>query len=726
MLILAGAGSGKTRAITYKVAFLIDREICRPEQVLAVTFTNKAAEEMRSRVEKLLAQFPSPPLICTFHSFAVRVLRRHAHLLDYGRDFTICDRDDQKRVFRRVYEKLNLTDNQLPLRRTQAVISRAKSRSWDPGEYRRLSRDFDGEEICQVYSAYQHYLKQSNAVDFDDLLLLAVQLFREHPELRERYADQYQYLLIDEYQDTNPPQYELVRNLAALHGNITAVGDEDQSIYGFRGADIGNILRFESDFTGALVVRLEQNYRSTQNILDAATGVVANNVNRKDKVLWTEQPAGSPIEVRPAQDAREEAHFVSHRIDQYIQEGENGLGVLYRTNFQSRQFEEVLRRLRIPYRLVGGVSFYSRKEVKDALAYLRVVRNPNDNVSLLRIINDPPRGIGRVTLDRLHRLAGEKDCSLWQALRSGLEQNLFSGKVHLVLQRFSELFDSCREFFQLPLHLSLEKTLETVGYLGALEAEDTEEAHNRILNLRELVAAAREFVDRGESVQEFLDHAALRSETDDYDASAAVTLMTLHNAKGLEFSVVFLVGCEEGLFPHIRSVEENDLEEERRLCYVGMTRARKKLHLTYSCRRRFFGRETNEMNQPSRFLQEIPKHLIEVHSYASVGDSFPRPESIGDRLYHPSVPRAVKARRPFAGKTYDSVESLGGFFQGLKGKKKASGRGLVSGAWIIHHKYGDGRILQVEDTGDDLKITVQFPGFGIKKMLQSYAKLRLR
>lgn len=726
VLVLAGAGSGKTRTITCKVAYLIDQRISKPEQILAVTFTNKAAEEMRSRVEELLSGLPYAPLICTFHSFAVRILRRHAQLVNYGHDFTICDREDQKRVLKAVYEKLNLTDNQLPLRRSQAVMSKAKNKSWDPDEYRRRSGDFDSDEISRVYSAYQDYLERSNAVDFDDLILLAGRLFKEHPELRERYGDRYRHLLIDEYQDTNPPQYELVRNLASLHRNITAVGDEDQSIYAFRGADIRNILRFESDFPGALVVKLEQNYRSTQSILDAAIGVVGNNVDRKGKVLWTEKSRGAPVQICPTQDSKAEALLVSHKIYQYIQEGETGLGVLYRTNFQSRQFEEVMRRLQIPYKLVGGLSFYSRKEVKDALAYLRVIQNPDDNVSLLRIINEPARGIGRVTLDRLHKISGERGHSLWEALHWGLAQNVFSGKAHLALQRFFRLIQNSGEFLQLPLHLCLEKTLEAAGYLGALEVENTEDAHNRLLNLRELVAAAREFVDRGETSQEFLDHAALRSETDEYDAGAAVTLMTLHNAKGLEFSVVFLVGCEEGLFPHIRSVEENDLEEERRLCYVGMTRAQKKLYFTYSRRRRFFGRETNEMNQPSRFLQEIPQHLVEVHPDDSLGDSFGRPSSIGNQLYHPRASQRVKARSPFVGKTYDTVESLGGFFQGLAEKKMSSTTKLVSGARIVHKKYGDGRILQVEDTGDDLKITVQFPGVGIKKMLQSYAKLKLR
>ena len=720
MLILAGAGSGKTRTLTYKIAYLIDQKNCRPDQILAVTFTNKAAEEMRTRVEQLLAPRASSSLLCTFHSFAVRVLRRHAPLLGYRADFTICDRDDQKSLLKALYQELGITDNELPLRRSLERIGMAKSRNWDPQQYRHHSRDFDAEEIFRVYSTYQAHLQRSSAVDFDDLILLAVQLFQKHPEVREKHAGRYQYLLIDEYQDTNPPQYELVKHLTCLHQNITAVGDEDQSIYAFRGADIRNILRFEDDFRGALVVRLEQNYRSTQNILDAAISVVQNNIHRKGKVLWTEKPSGAPIEIYPAWDARAEALFVSQRIYQYIQRGEVGLGVLYRTNFQSRQFEEMMRRLQIPYRMVGGVSFYKRKEIKDALAYLRAIHNPRDDVSLRRIINEPGRGIGKVTLDLLRDFSSKKSCTLWEGLSTGLSQNVFPGRIHMALDRFAQLIRHCEEFLDLPLHLCLEKTLEYTGYLPALQAEDTEEADNRALNLRELISAARESSDRGEGPQEFLDHAALYSEADDYDASAVVTLMTLHNAKGLEFSVVFLVGCEEGLFPHIRSVQEDDLEEERRLCYVGMTRAQKRLHLTYSRRRRFFGRESSDINRPSRFLQEIPEHLIEVPN--TLDSPFHGTES----EWNLGGTYGSRSRSAFPSASYDSAPGVRRSSRTRAKVRPGRERGLVSGAWIIHQKYGDGRILQVEDLGDDLKITVQFPGIGIKKMLQRYAKLKLR
>ena len=719
MLVLAGAGSGKTRTITYKIAYLIDQGICRPEQILAVTFTNKAAEEMRNRVEKLLTHLDASPLVSTFHSFGVRVLRRHADLIDYGKDFTICDRDDQKRVLKAVYEELHFTDSQLPMRKTLAAISRSKSNNWDPEEYAKKSRDLASQEISLIYSAYERFLKGSNAMDFDDLLLLTVRLLTSNPEVRQSYGEWYRHILIDEYQDTNRPQYDLIRNLTEVHQNITAVGDEDQSIYGFRGSDIKNILRFEKDFPGAKIIKLEQNYRSTQNILDAASSLVSNNINRKGKVLWTDQRAGPLIDLLAASNAKTEAAYVSHRISDYLRQGEEGIAVLYRTNFQSRQFEEALRRLKIPYKLIGGVSFYRRKEIKDALAYLRVVVNPDDNVSFLRIINQPPRGIGQVTLDHLHQRAREEKISLWRALQEGLEGNAFPGQAHRVLQPFLSLIDHCQNFLELPLHLLLEKTIEAAGLITAFKNEDSEDAHNRILNLEELIMLARENVERGYTLQEFLDHAALRSEADDYDESASVSLMTLHNAKGLEFPIVFMVGCEEGLFPHSRSVAEDDLEEERRICYVGLTRAQKKIHLTYSRRRRFFGREGEEMNDPSRFLQEIPEHLISISSDPFSVHESAQPTS-GSRVY-----RQRKRAGNIGMKTYNSTESVRGFLSKLSQQGKSSNSKFVSGARIVHEQFGYGKILGVQETDDDLKITVQFPGLGIKRLLQSYAKLKL-
>lgn len=717
LLVLAGAGSGKTRTITYKIAYLIDQDICRPEQILAVTFTNKAAEEMKSRVERLLSGLPGNPLVCTFHSLGVRILRRHAERVGYDRNFVISDTDDQKRVLKAVYEELHLTDRTLPYNKCRAVISFAKNKKWTPEEYLKHSRDLEAEEIHSVYKAYQGFLRRSNAMDFDDLLLLTVQLLTENQDIRDRYGEWYQYLLIDEYQDTNRPQYNLIKNLTQLHQNITAVGDEDQSIYGFRGADVGNILRFEADFPGTRIVKLEQNYRSTQTILDAAISVISNNVQRMGKVLWTEGMAGGPIEVFAASDAGMEALYVAHEISRHLSRGDQSLAVLYRTNFQSRQFEEALRRLQIPYKLVGGVSFYHRKEVKDALAYLRTAQNPDDNVSLMRIINAPPRGIGSVTLDRLHRIAREEELSLWGALEKGLAERAFSSRVGAALERFHKLVLEWQQFMPLPFHLALEKILEASDYLQALRKEGGEESHNRILNLQELTAVAREHVEQDGTLEEFLDRAALRSEADDYDASAPVSLMTLHNAKGLEFSVVFLVGCEEGLFPHSRSVDPDDLEEERRLCYVGVTRARSQLYLTYSRSRRFFGRETDEWNLPSRFLKEIPEHLLQSKGDSQAGTDWPFSTFTSGR-------QRPRRKMNYSGKS-DPVESARTFLEDLNRRPRRPNSGFVKGAEVTHEKFGQGRILQVQDTGDDLKITVRFMGAGIKKLLQSYAKLKL-
>ncbi|MEE8350258.1 MAG: UvrD-helicase domain-containing protein [Acidobacteriota bacterium] len=718
MLILAGAGSGKTRTITHKIAHLIDRELCQPDQILAVTFTNKAAEEMRNRVQAILTRTHDSPLLCTFHSFGVRLLRRDADRIGYRRDFTICDREDQLRVLKTVYKRLHFTDKELPLRQTLGTISRAKSKNWSAKEYCLHSRDLSSETHGLAYTAYEDFLKQSNAMDFDDLILLTVRLLKENPEVRNQYGNHYRYILIDEYQDTNRPQYDLVKYLTQVHQNLTAVGDEDQSIYGFRGADIKNILSFEADFPGATIVKLEQNYRSTQTILDAATSVVSNNLNRKGKVLWTKEKAGQPIELYAALEARSEATYVSQKICQHLNDGIKGIAVLYRTNFQSRQFEEALRRLDVPYKLIGGVSFYHRKEVKDALAYLRVVVNPDDNVSLLRIINRPARGIGQMTLDQLHKKAQENDTTLWEALVKGLEDNAFPGRAHLALNRLFELISQCQPFLELPLHLLLEKILEACGYVAYLKGEDSEEAHNRILNLEELINLCRENNEQGYSLQEFLDHAALRSEVDDYNESAPVSLMTLHNAKGLEFPVVFLVGCEEGLFPHSRAVAEDDLEEERRLCYVGITRAQTAIYLTYSLRRRFFGRETEEMNRPSRFIQEIPDHLLKLHTFTPSHGA-----ASWDNRQTSRPPRKSTAKLSI--QTYDSPKSVRGYLDELSHKKVGTSRGLVSGAKVAHDKFGYGTILRVQNTGDDLTVTVQFPGLGIKKLLQSYAKLKL-
>jgi DNA helicase-2/ATP-dependent DNA helicase PcrA len=648
------------------------------------------------------------------------LLRQHASLIGYQPDFAICDTDDQKRVLRQVYKDLRLRAEDLPLERARSVISRSKNKNWSPEKYLAQALHFERDQLHAVFSAYQAYLLKSNCVDFDDLILLPVQLMRENRAVREYYGERFRYLLIDEYQDTNQPQYDLVKLLTCKHQNISAVGDEDQSIYGFRGADITNILRFESDFPGATLVKLEQNYRSTQNILSAATAVVSNNVNRKNKELWTKGPQGALLQLYRASNPRDEARWVVERIYKHLQEGETRIAVLYRTNFQSRQFEESLNRLELSYRLVGSLSFYQRKEVKDALAFLRLARNPDDDVSLGRILNEPPRSIGQVSRDRIRSLGTKQNCSMWEAIQSGLQGNLFPARTHQALTRFSQMVEKLRDYTRLPLYMALQKTLEETGYVGTLKKQDSEESTSRLLNLQELVSLAREHGEGESAYQDFLDHAALYAETDEYDPDAPVTLMTLHNAKGLEFPVVFLVGCEEGLFPHSRAVVDNDLEEERRLCYVGMTRAQKQLYLCYSQNRRFFGQEGHSITQPSRFLQELPPQLCTTvspsgyRSTAYQGAVHLR----GDRLQMPQ-----DRRKQYEGQTYNSVDRVKQFLESRSGRP--SGARFAAGARVLHSKYGTGRVLNVERTNDDLKITVQFPGIGIKKMLQRIAKLEL-
>jgi DNA helicase-2/ATP-dependent DNA helicase PcrA len=542
-------------------------------------------------------------------------------------------------------------------------------------------------------------------MDFDDLILLTVRLFAERPEVRERYGRQYQYLLVDEYQDTNRPQYDLIQDLTCVHQNITAVGDEDQSIYGFRGADIENILRFESDFKNAVVIKLEENYRSTQTILSAATSVVSHNRRRKGKVLWTRNGEGAPLELYAASTPQDEARQVARRIAGHLRRQEGPAVVLYRTNFQSRQFEESLREVRIPYKVVGSVSFFDRKEVKDALAYLRVTANPEDSVALLRIINEPPRGIGATTLARLNEAARDKNVSLWGAVQGGLTGRDFAARTHLALQRLTELIETQRQRLAFPLHELLQGVLEASGYLSALKTEATPEAEERILNLRELVTLASEYSNRGQTLQEFLDQAMLHTDADDYDEKAQVSLMTLHNAKGLEFPIVFMVGLEEGTFPHSRCSTPDDIEEERRLCYVGMTRAQNALYLSYSQGRRFYSSDLPASNPPSRFLQAIPKQLIRGPAHG--------------RSEFAAFPRGT-----FTGVTFDTPDQMRRRLEGMS-RPGQGVKGFRPGATVEHGHYGRGRVLQVQETGDDLKITVQFPGVGIKKMLQGFAKLKL-
>ncbi len=726
LLILAGAGSGKTRVITSRIAWLIREKGIAPDSILAVTFTNKAASEMGERVDRLLDHSSlAKPLICTFHSLCVRLLRRDIEELKVAgegltRSFAIYDENDQQAIVKQVMRRMGLDIKQLTPRIVLGRISWAKNHMVDPQEYYLASKDPNSERIAHIYQSYKAELRKNNALDFDDLLLEAVRLLKVSSAARERYQRRYRYLLVDEYQDTNRPQYELMKLLAGEAKNVCAVGDEDQSIYSWRGADIRNILEFEKDFPNARIVRLEQNYRSTQVILEAAGAVVANNLQRKGKKLWTDRQGGGLIGYYEAPDGENEALFIADRIQKFLRDAaasadgvEAHCAVLYRTNSQSRLVEEALRRYNISYTMVGGFSFYERAEIKDLLCYLRLVRNPHDSMALQRVINVPARGIGKTTLETLERLALETDASTWNALAAAIAQHLIPTRALMAIESFRQLIldaqammdpdfagklaadvaearaedgdtgfgfgasavdpDSAeaatgvefggnenqiplldashfspfsvepkRPFLKMPKQTaksepqSEEKEdaeekpafrapgdaatlpelirfiIDRTGYIKALETEGSPDAFSRIENLKELVNAAHDAEVRGETLADFLDHAALASDTDQIDPDARVTLMTLHAAKGLEFSLVFLAGLEEGLFPHSRTLNNPDeLEEERRLCYVGMTRAMNSLILTRAHHRRRYGNDAPEMSIPSRFLEEVPGQLVE-------------------------------------------------------------------------------------------------------------------
>jgi DNA helicase-2/ATP-dependent DNA helicase PcrA len=594
-LVLAGAGSGKTRVIAHRIAYLIRNSAARPENILAVTFTNKAAKEMQERVHKILGPGRSAePLISTFHSFCVRLLRREIHHLGYRRDFSIYDTDDQRRLIKQILEDIQLPELDLSPREILGRISYAKNHGLSPENYAARFPSDSAEDVQRIYSKYNSRLRQLNSLDFDDLLLTSVAVLRKVPESKRYYGEWYRYILVDEYQDTNRPQYELLRLLTTVHNNLFVVGDEDQSIYKFRGADIQNILRFEKDFPGARIIKLEQNYRSSQNILRVAGAVVENNTERKGKTLWTENGSGDVVTCYRAESPREEAGWIAERLRDILDENlDNRVAILYRANFLSRNFEAVFTEEGIPYALVGSVAFFGRAEVKDLLAYLRVLFNPEDDVALLRIINTPPRGIGGTTIDKLTEAALDRGVPILQIAPEMARDPQFTGRASRSLLRFLELLAKWTGFQETASMVQLLETiLKDTQYVETLRRQEgAEEAENRLANIEELIRAAAESELRGETISEFLDRASLASELDHLDPNARVALMTLHSAKGLEFDTVFLVGLEEGLLPHSQSIgSKEDLEEERRLCYVGITRAKRKLYLTWTLFRKRFGR----------------------------------------------------------------------------------------------------------------------------------------
>jgi len=735
VLILAGAGSGKTRVITYRIAYLIGDGHAEPDEVLAVTFTNKASQEMRERVEALIGAASSRVWLSTFHSLCARLLRREAPRIGLSRDFVIYDSSDQVAVVKQAQRELGIDDKLVPPRAALSRISQAKNRMEGP-ETLRGGWNIRDEQIAKIYERYLTALKDANALDFDDLLLKTVELFETSEPTREFYARKFKYVMVDEYQDTNRPQYMLIRRLAEVHRNIAVVGDPDQSIYKWRGADLRNILDFEQDFGEAKIVRLEQNYRSTQTILDAATAVISQNRNRKEKRLWTDRKGGSRIVYFRGNDELEEADFITRSIKQYRSEDVDALmAVLYRTNAQSRAIEDALMREGVPYKIIGGVRFYERKEIKDALAYLKLIMNPHDDVSLRRVVNVPARGIGKGVMETLQGIdpnavraevlpllaAGVQEVtsarSLWAKLVYAIEDGKLAPRATAALRTFRDLIANLAEVARRePVAITMGKMLDQSGYLTDLRDENSEEANERIENLMELVSAAREYESREEeaSLGGFVDRLSLLSEADEESGTreAKVWMMTMHAAKGLEFPLVVIAGLEEGLFPHSRSAEsEEELEEERRLCYVGMTRAESQLVLTSAARRRVFGEY--QATDPSRFLDEIPPELMEriAPAYAA---SHQRAFNHGHYEFRTN-PYGRQGKPPGRAREAESTYKYE--------EEDQSGGGLRSGMRVRHAQFGVGTVVSVEEHNDDHKITVRFNLVGVKKLLARYAKL---
>jgi len=739
LLILAGAGSGKTRVIAHRIAYLVSEKIAYPDQIMAVTFTNKAAREMRERVERLLDADCRAMWISTFHALCARLLRREAHHLGLSRDFTIYDAADQQAVIRQLLKEYHLADETYQPRMVLARISAAKNRMEGPDSLANTWNVRD-KEIGRLYEGYVKALRNASALDFDDLLLAAVELFDKNPSVRERYAQRFRYVMVDEYQDTNRPQYLLIKQVAGKHRNLAVVGDPDQSIYKWRGADLRNIMDFESDFSDANIVRLEQNYRSTEVILDAASAVIANNRNRKKKALWTDVKGGARIKMFRGSDELEEAEYITSIVRKTVEEDYQALtAVLYRTNAQSRAVEDSLRAAGIAYVVLGGVGFYERKEIKDALSYLKLILNPHDDIALRRVINVPARGIGKGVIDALETvdvsdldpslpplLAGlaptVSQNSLWTKLVTAVDGRRLTSRQVASLAAFRDLISTMAEIARRePVSILLGKILDQSGYLRDLREDRNEDSEGRIENLMELVSAAREFEMReGEpSLGGFVDRLSLLSDVDKEDRQKAeprAMMMTLHSAKGLEFPTLILAGLEEGLFPHSRSRDdEAELEEERRLCYVGITRARKQLVLTSAARRRVFGEYQN--TEPSRFIDEIPADLIEQEFPVSA----PRYSSGTDWSYRPNPYGRGGYRSRRDGDPNATVQTRNFHYE-----DEDQTPGLRPGARVKHAQFGPGTVVSVEDLEDDQKLVVKFVSVGTKTLRARYAKLTTR
>lgn len=706
LLILAGAGSGKTRVLTHRIAYLVKEKNVNPGSILAFTFTNKAAKEMKERIQNLVGDLSESIWVGTFHSTCVRILRRDAEKIGFDRDFVIFDQGDQLTVIKDCLKELNLNDKNFPPKSVLDIIGKAKDELIDPEAYSKsYSSDFRLRNIAQIYELYQKKLKGNNALDFDDIIMSAIRLFLGHPPVLGYYRDKFRYILVDEYQDTNTAQYSLISLLAQGSRNLCVVGDDDQSIYGWRGANIRNILDFEKEFKSCKVIKLEQNYRSTGMILDAANNVIKNNYGRKSKELWTDNVKGSKIQYYAASNEHDEAFFIAGEISRLIHHDNKeykDIVILYRMHAQSRVLEDILMRDGIPYRIFGGLRFYDRKEIKDIIAYLRVILNPSDDVALKRIINVPKRGVGDTTLDTAESIANQRGTSIFNIIISaGDEPELQRASSRL--QSFVSLISGFRTLKESAAVSELiEEVLEKSGILEELKKENTVESETRIENIKEFMSVALEFEERseGQTLEAFLEQVSLVTDIDSYEEGKDnITMMTLHSAKGLEFPVVFMVGMEEGVFPGYRSItEESGLEEERRLCYVGITRARERLYLTNAYSRTLFGK--TDSNMPSRFVREIPERLLE-HAGRRGGNN-------GSYNFNTTYSRGLNAIKT----EYPDTD--------MELERNCFNIGDI----VEHKKFGTGVITSVEETSGDYKLEIEFENWGMRRLMAGYANLR--
>jgi len=699
LLIMAGAGSGKTRVLVHRVAYLIEEKGVDPSRILAITFTNKAANEMRERIEKMVGPSSQKMWIGTFHATCARILRQDIHHLGFNRNFVIYDDSDQQTLIKQCLKEINLDEKKFPPRGIAATMSNAKNKCWDPEKFRLMAGNYYEAKVADIYKLYQKKLGENNALDFDDLIMKTVELFGQRPEVLRYYQHKFQYILVDEYQDTNHSQYRFIRMLAEKHENLCVVGDPDQSIYRWRGADIQNILDFEHDYARAQVIKLEQNYRSTQNILDAANAVIQYNPGRKEKNLWTDKGRGAKIVYRVTEDERAEANFVAetaYRLHQQAEASYRDCVILYRTHAQSRALEEAFIKYKIPYRIYGGIKFYDRKEIKDTMAYLKVLSNPEDSVSLARIINEPKRGIGASTWEKMESYAARKGESIYSALGKLPEIDGLSPRAINTVQNFYEMMQELMEKKNnLFLTQLVQEIWQVTGYERVLAMDNSPEGESRLENLQEFLSVTAEFDRTAEepTLENFLAQVSLATDLDSFrEEDEAVTMMTLHTAKGLEFPVVFMVGMEEGVFPHSRAMlEPEEMEEERRLCYVGMTRAKERLYLTRAYHRMLWG--NSQYNNESRFLKEIPPELLMEENGHNIG-----------------------------GRRSDPVQKS--LFPGRAHRTPADMNLLNLGDKVQHAKFGTGVIVKTDGSGEDMEVSVAFPQNGIKTFILKYAPIR--